>query len=214
MTSTITSPFALIVSPKEVAVERDCTANGDSDTNLMVRISHRDTDALSELFHRYARFVRGIAWRVLRDTGEADDMVQDVFLLIYRDAAKFDGCKGTARFWIAQLTYHRALTRRRMLISRHSFYSGREDNPIELPDSRTANHCLEARLGTRAIKEAFDSLSGDQRQVIQLFFFDGLTLGEIAARIGETRACVKNRYFRGLDRLRRRLLTSENAEAL
>src|ERR1044072_1958622 len=96
-------------------------ANGLSDEAVMSGVREGDKDALALLFHRYARLVRGIAYRVLRDRSEADDLLQDIFVLIPRLCDNFDSSKGPARFWILQMTYRRALCRRRFLTIRH-FY--------------------------------------------------------------------------------------------
>ena len=93
-----------------------------SDEALLSLVCERDKEALSLLFRRYARIVRGLAYRVLRDASEADDLLQDIFLLVHRLCGTFDGSKGSARFWILQMTYRRAISRRRYLTSRH-FYT-------------------------------------------------------------------------------------------
>src|SRR4051794_40985127 len=78
-----------------------------SDEALMARICAGDADALSCLFRRYGRLVRAAAYHVLRDISEADDLLQDIFLLIHRKCATFDSAKSPARFWILRMTYHR-----------------------------------------------------------------------------------------------------------
>src|SRR5216684_1722953 len=93
-----------------------------SDEALMASVCDGDKEALACLFRRYARIVRGVAYRVLRDPSEADDLLQDIFLLIHRLCKTFDSSKGPARFWILQMTYRRAISRRRYLTSRH-FYT-------------------------------------------------------------------------------------------
>ena len=98
-----------------------CSSNEPSDEALVTQVCGKDKEALSLLFRRYAGVVRGIAYRVLRDSAEADDLVQDIFVLIHRLAGSFDSAKGSARFWILQMTYRRAISRRRYLTSRH-FY--------------------------------------------------------------------------------------------
>ena len=93
-----------------------------SDAALMAGICDGSREALALLFRRYARIVRGVAYRVLRDASEADDLLQDIFLLIHRLCKTYDAAKGPARFWILQMTYRRAISRRRYLTSRH-FYT-------------------------------------------------------------------------------------------
>jgi RNA polymerase sigma-70 factor, ECF subfamily len=109
-----------------------------SDEVLMGCIVKGNKEALADLFRRYARVVRAVAYRVLRDASEADDLVQDIFLLVQRDCVGFDSSKGSARFWILQMTYRRAISRRRYLTSRH-FYTrlDLDDETLQLADART-----------------------------------------------------------------------------
>src|SRR5581483_11838157 len=109
-------------STEAVRVEGPGQLSLHSDEALMARICDDDKEALACLFRRYARIVRGVAYRVLRDTSEADDLLQDIFVLIHRKCGMFDASRGPARFWILQMTYHRAIARRRYLNSRH-FYT-------------------------------------------------------------------------------------------
>ena len=179
-----------------------------SDETLMGQVNNGGTEALSVLFHRYARLVRGIAYKILRDQSEADEALQEVFLFLHRKSSLFDHSKNSARSWIVQVTYHRAIDRRRYLQSRH-FYTqvDLEDVARELGDTgyKTAIDGLEHE----GLRKLFHSLSENQRQTLRLFFFEGLTLHEIALKLGQTRGNVKNHYFRGLDKLRKQLLTVE-----
>ncbi len=78
-------------------------------------------DALTVLFDRYHRLVLSIAFKILRDLGEAEDLAQSVFLEIYRVAAQFDPARGTTKTWLLQYAYHRSINRRRDL-RRRNFY--------------------------------------------------------------------------------------------
>jgi len=182
----------------------------DSDEDLIALICKGDKEALAALFCRYARIVRGVAYRVLRDTSEADDLLQDIFLLIHRKCGMFDSSRGPARFWILQMTYHRAIARRRYLNSRH-FYTrvdldevGRE---LAAPgtDSSGSENSGDGLLGGKGFKRVFEAMSENQRQTLQLFFVEGHTLGEIATKLNQTRGNVKNHYFRGLEKLRKEI---------
>src|ERR1700687_811704 len=95
---------------------------GVSDEILLSQICEGSREALAMLFRRYARIVRGVVYRVLRDSSESDDLLQDVFLLIHRLCKTFDASRGPAKFWILQMAYRRAISRRRHLPSRH-FYT-------------------------------------------------------------------------------------------
>ncbi|MGD0466830.1 MAG: sigma-70 family RNA polymerase sigma factor [Terriglobales bacterium] len=176
----------------------------------MASICNGDTEALALLFLRYARIVRGVVYRVLRDTSEADDLLQDVFLLIHRLCKTFDSSKGPARFWILQMAYRRAISRRRYLTSRH-FYTrlDLDDAASQLADPRLSagqfEDSIDGRLGNGGLQQVFDALSKNQRQTLRLFFIEGYTLEEIAAKLGQSRGNIKHHYFRGLDRLRKEL---------
>src|SRR5579864_1058178 len=124
MESSITFRFPeiAVTESSERIPESPNSLASSSDEMLIVQIGEGSREALAVLFTRYARLVRGTAYRVLRDAAEADDLLQDVFVLIQRLCTNFDASKGSARFWILQMTYRRAISRRRYLTSRH-FYS-------------------------------------------------------------------------------------------
>src|SRR5712692_5297855 len=184
-----------------------------SDEALMARICDGDKEAMASLFRRYARVVRAVSYRVLRDSSEADDLVQDIFLLVHRDCKTFDRSKGPARFWILQMAYRRAISRHRYLTSRH-FYTRLEldDAASDLADPRTAGRfedSIEGRIGTGGLRKVFEALSENQRRTLQLHFMEGYTIGEIATMLGQSRGNIKHHYHRGLDRLRRELFGSK-----
>jgi RNA polymerase sigma-70 factor (ECF subfamily) len=175
-----------------------------SDEALMARVCDGSREALAVLFRRYARLVRGIAFRVLRDASEADDLLQDIFLLTNRLCKTFDSTKSPARFWILQMAYRRAISRRRYLTSRHFYTRLDLDTANELPDgTRHLEDSVDGKFGNGHLRQVFDELSENQRQTLQLFFIEGYTLDEIAAKLGQSRGNVKHHYFRGLDRLRK-----------
>jgi RNA polymerase sigma-70 factor (ECF subfamily) len=184
------------------------------DEALLAQICQGGREALAILFRRYAHLVRGVAYRVLRETSEADDLLQDVFLLIHRLCKTFDSSKGSARFWILQMTYRRAISRRRYLNSRH-FYTrvDLDDVETELADPRNPateiEEAINARIGNSSLSKVFEELSENQQQTLQLFFVEGYTFDEIAAKLGQTRGNIKNHYFRGLDRLRKHIFSGK-----
>lgn len=191
----------------DATVTASVTDTEVSDEALMAQICDGGREALTVLFRRYAGQVRGVAYRVLRDASEADDLLQDLFLLIHRLCKTFDGSKSPAKFWILQMAHRRALSRRRYLTSRH-FYTrlDLDDTASEVADPRTSAGQLEdsdGRLGNGGLQKVFETLSENQRQTLLLFFIEGYTFDEIAAKLGQSRGNVKHHYFRGLDRLRK-----------
>jgi RNA polymerase sigma-70 factor (ECF subfamily) len=184
-----------------------------SDEALIACICVDDKEALALLFRRYARVVRAVAYRVLRDASEADDLLQDLFLIVHRECKAFDQSKGSARFWIMQMAYRRAISRRRYLTSRH-FYTrvDLDDAANDLADPRTVvrfEDSIEGRLGDGGLQRVFEALSDNQRRTLHLFFIEGNTLDEIAAKLGQSRGNVKHHYFRGLERLRKELFGNQ-----
>jgi RNA polymerase sigma-70 factor (ECF subfamily) len=181
-----------------------------ADEVLMVQISEGSGEALALLFRRYTNLVRAVAYRVLRDKSEADDLVQDVFLLVHQDCRTFNSSKGSARAWILQVAYRRAISRRRYLTSRH-FYTrlDLEDAASQLADPRTDARQLEDSIDSRVkngnLPKSFETLSENQRHTLRLFFMEGYTLDEIAVKLGQSRGNVKHHYFRGLERLRKEI---------
>ena len=184
---------------------------GLPDEVLLEQVSCGCREALASLFNRYARIVRGVAYRVLRDQSEADDLLQDIFLLVHRLCGTFDSSKGSARFWILQMTYRRAISRRRYLTSRH-FYSHVDLDQAEnrLGDSRSGpsgpessiNESLDRR---EVLQSCFTGLSDSQRQTLHLFFYEGYTFEEIATKLGQTVGNARNHYYRGLEKLRKQI---------
>jgi RNA polymerase sigma-70 factor (ECF subfamily) len=180
------------------------------DETLMAQICEGSREALAILFRRYARLVRAVSFRVLRDASEADELVQDLFLLVQRDCKTFDSSKAPAKFWILQMAYRRAISRRRYLTSRH-FYTRLDvdDAAIGLADPKAETGRLEdsidGRLGNGSLQKLFKVLSENQRQTLRMHFMEGYTLNEIAEKLGQSRGNVKNHYFRGLDKLRKQI---------
>ena len=179
-----------------------------ADEDLLARIAQGDQEALGFLFQRYARVVRSIAARILRDAAEAEDLVQDLFLFLQRKCAIFDSSKSSARSWIVQMAYHRAIERRRYLTTRR-FYSRTdiENTASHVVGNPTAesDYSAEAVFGRNGLNKVLESLSEEQRETLRLHFFDGYTLLEISQKLGQPLGNVRHHYYRGLDRLRKQM---------
>ena len=183
-----------------------------SDDELMDHVRDGIGDALAVLFKRYQRLVFSVAMKVLRDLGEAEDLTQSAFMQIYRTAALFDRSRGSTKVWILKHAYHLSLNRRRHLAVRQ-FYSSEEISemneltPLLEPGEMTypeKRHLVEQTLST---------LNEPQRRVLEMAFFDGLTLKEISDKTRETPGNVRHHYYRGLDRLRAQMAHPGDAPA-
>ena len=179
------------------------------DEALIERIRSNDDEAVTLLFRRYARLVWCIAHRIVRDRGEAEDIMQEVFLTVHQKTSIFDPSKGPARTLIIYMTYHLAYKRRRYLNGRHGHYSYQLDESRQKAEVVTASfydESIEAHFGRERLREALAALSELQRETLRLYFFEGYVLDEIAAKLEQSIGNTRHHYFRGLDRLRRHLL--------
>src|SRR5579859_7901497 len=186
-----------------------------SDELLLEQVQEGDKEALGVLFRRHARAVRNASYRILRNEAEADDLVQDVFLFIFRKAAQFDSTHWTARSWIIHVTYHRAFDRRRYLNSRH-FYTSQEldDAAFRLDDPREElpfhQRSMEGILGKPLMAKFNARLTPEQQETIRLYFFEGYALKEIAQLTGRSLFNVRSYYYRGLERMRKFVLPDKS----
>lgn len=181
------------------------------DEDLICLICEGDPEALASLFRRYARVVRGVALRVLKDSSEAEDLLQDIFVLIHHLCRTFDGSKASAQFWILQMTYRRAISRRRYLNSRH-FYThvDLDEQALQVaePKSRRPD-TADRTLAELDLQKMFSTLSEDQQKTLRLHFIEGYSLDEIAKMLGQTKGNVRHHSFRGLEKLRKQIFGSK-----
>jgi RNA polymerase sigma-70 factor, ECF subfamily len=184
-----------------------------TDEGLFGQIQIGDREALASLFRRYAGRVRNVGQRILRDKSEADDLVQDVFLYIYRKRFLFDSSKGSARSWIIQVAYTQALMRRRELKSDGFYLSEIAERRVECEPAGNKgadyDHTFEGLFGRHVWKKIVEDLTEDQRETFRLHFFEGYTFAEIAEKLGQSHANVRNHHYRGLEKLRRHLSDDE-----
>jgi RNA polymerase sigma-70 factor (ECF subfamily) len=169
------------------------------DDELMEHLRLGHEDALTVLFDRYHRLVLSIALKVLRDEGEAEDLVQDVFLNLHQTAERFDRTRGTPKAWIIQMSYRRSYNRRQYLATR-AFYE--TDGIEELQEQMSFRSALHGPESRRLAAQMLSHVEGVQRRALQLICLHGLTMDETAAKMGETVGNVRHHYYRGLARLR------------
>ena len=178
-----------------------------TDEVLMSLILEGNKEALGRLFRRYARTVRNIGHRIVRDSAEADDLVQEVFVYIHQKSALFDSSKGSARSWIVQVAYTQALLRRRQLKSRGFYLSGITDKAVEYhhPSDEGAHYdrTVEGLFGRNGWKKIVEGLTEDQRETLRLHFFEGYTFTEIAEKLGQSYVNIRHHYYRGVEKLRK-----------
>lgn len=178
-----------------------------SDEVVMTHLKAGHGDALAVLFDRYHRLVLNIAARILRDPGEAEDLMQAVFFEIFRVAAQFDPAKGTTRGWLLQYTYHRCLNRRQYLRLRGLYgpNGSEQTRDPSKPIFTNGNGNLHSPELARLVEEGLSALTSAQRKTIKLAFFEGLSMAEIAQGMNESVGNVRHHYYRGLKAMRSRI---------
>jgi RNA polymerase sigma-70 factor (ECF subfamily) len=175
------------------------------DEELMQRLFYRDLAAFRTLYDRYANLVYSTSLRVLRDTHMAEDMVQEVFLRIWRKPESYLPHKGRFATWLTSVTRNRAVDAIRSRNRRYRFEtSSPEEQERDLPDVEGEDPALTAELADqrRLVLAAMKDLPPEQRQVIELAYFGGLTQQEIADLTGQPLGTVKTRIRLGMQKLR------------
>ncbi len=174
------------------------------DHDLMAGVEEREPKALEILFDRYSRLVLGIALRTLRDYGEAEDALQDTFLYVYRRAALFDPRKGSLKSWITQVAFHRALDRK-LRLTRGGYYLGTGIDAVgdTLPGATDLDREIGAKFDRAQLRQAFAAIPEAQRRTLEMYYFEGLELREIAEKRNEPLGNVRHHYYRGLEQLRK-----------
>jgi RNA polymerase sigma-70 factor (ECF subfamily) len=174
-------------------------AEGDSD--IVVRLQRREPQALAELYDRYGRIVYSLILRVVRDTGIAEDLVQETFLRTWNRVQAFDAQKGSIGPWLMAIARNRAIDYLRST-------SGRERNAVEFEETDHPTLYTDMEPGilasdkARVVKAAIRKLSAHQREVIELAYFEGLSQTEMAERMGQPLGTVKTWVRAALKTLR------------
>ena len=177
---------------------------GPSDAELAGRLRDADGEALGELYRRFGRPCFSLARRVCADEGLAEEVVQEVFLALWRDPGRFDPARGSFATWLLTLIHHKAVdaVRRESTVRRRVVPAaevGEEWSPVPVAGADTA---ALARVAAGQVREALGRLPVEQRQVLGLAYFGGHTQREIAVVMGVPLGTVKSRMFAGVARLR------------
>lgn len=159
--------------------------------SLIRQIAAGDQEALARFYDVQAGLVNGLALRILRDVADAEDVVQEVFVQVWRQAARFDPSRGSPEAWVCTITRSRALDRLRRRTSRRE---EAEDQGLGSTTPRNDE--------ALAVRKALDSLPLEQRRALELAYYDGLTQTEIAERLAQPLGTIKTRMRTAMIRLR------------
>ncbi|WP_432813312.1 sigma-70 family RNA polymerase sigma factor [Pantanalinema sp. GBBB05] len=182
------------------------------DVSLLTRIAQRDQSAMSALYDRYARIIYGLAFKSLRSVEESEDIVIDVFAQVWKIADRYDVQKGRADTWLFTLARSRILDRLRKIRSRKSSTTLSIDALEIQPQADNVDLFEDVFVRERRsrIIAAMQTVPDEQRLVLELAYYQGLTQSQIAAQTGMTLGTVKTRTRLGLSKLKSALGSKED----
>jgi RNA polymerase sigma-70 factor (ECF subfamily) len=186
----------------DARMERGGAGEAIDDRDAIRRIAAGEAIGLEALYDRHATLVYSLALRILRDTGEAEDVTQDVFARVWASAVRFDPSRGAVAAWLTVMARSRALDRLRR--RRHAAAPVPEDAGLaDIPDPAPSVELMAATAEqVTAARDAVAGLPADQRATLELAYYEGLTQVEIAERTATPLGTVKTRMRTALQRVR------------
>ena len=182
---------------REDEVLTTATQPGHEDVALLARVQRGDEQAMAMLFDRYSKIVYSVALRVLRDAASAEDILQEIFMQIWRNPAGFVATRGSLGGWLAVVTRNRSIdTLRRKKPTE-------QVEEMQLPAAGNLADESERNLMMEKARVVIAQLPAEQRKTLEMAFFDGLTHSEIAEMTGDPLGTVKTRIRSALLTLRK-----------
>lgn len=177
--------------------------NGASDHHLVRAIAAGSSEALARLYDRYAPIVFGLARRILVRLEDAEEVVQDVFAQVWRDAARYEHGRATVAGWVVMLARTRSIDRLRSRRARPDQNAGDADVAPRLASrDRSPEQVTISEQDARQVRGALTSLPEPQRALVELAYYEGLTHSEIAEKTGVPLGTVKTRLRTAMTTLR------------
>jgi len=172
--------------------------------DLLARVANRERAAFEQLYARYSNILYATAMKFLKQDADAQDVVQDVFIQIWDKAKLYDPTKGKPLTWALTMTRNRSIDRIRAIQRCTRLRDDFESETVadESAGVREALSEVDASEKSQILRDAVGRLSPEQRKVIELAFFGGLTQSEVADRLGEPLGTIKARARRGLMKLK------------
>jgi RNA polymerase sigma-70 factor, ECF subfamily len=191
------------LQPRHVADSADPATN-DPQLALIQRVGRGDQAAFADLYDATAALVHGIVLRIVRDPSHTEEVVQEVFVELWRIAPRFDPARGSVTSWVATIAHRRAVDRVRSEQAARNRVE-RESSRVERPQDDVAEGVVavdDAQFERRRVRRAMDRLTSMQREAVELAYFGGHTYREVAALLGVPEGTVKTRIRDGMIRLR------------
>ena len=180
------------------------SGSATADIALLTRVADRDAVALGELYDRHSRLLFSLILRVLRDRGESEDVLQEVFVRVWDRAESYSPALGTPTAWLVRIARNRAIDRLRARHVRAHVAESIDAPPVaaDLGPSGNPEHLARTAEHRRAIVAALDQLPPEQRTLIDAAYFEGYTQSELAEKLGLPLGTVKTRIRTAMQALR------------
>ena len=189
-------------APPYHATVHDEDPDRDRDNTLIVKVAAGDRDAFAEFYDRWSGRLLALIVRILVDRAQSEEVLQEVFLEIWRSAASFSPERGSARAWVVTMARRRAVDRVR---SSQAARDREEQWRGYMPDIDLTVQAVEDSLAGEDVRRALDAVGEPQRSTLVMAYFTGLTHTEIARRTGVPLGTVKTRIRNGIARLRKEM---------
>jgi RNA polymerase sigma-70 factor, ECF subfamily len=173
------------------------SGSSSGDVSLLERVRHADQGAMAEVFDRYGKLVYSVALRVLKDPGQAEDIMQEIFLQVWRRPEQFAENRGSLGGWLVVLARNRAID----ALRRKKPSDSTEDIVLASPGNLASE--AEHSALVEKVRKVLASLPPEQQKSMELAFFEGLSHSEIAQRTGDPLGTVKTRIRLALTTLRK-----------
>ncbi|MDD7920683.1 RNA polymerase sigma factor [Actinomycetospora callitridis] len=175
-----------------------------TDATLLEQIGERSADALAQLYDRFGRPAYSLARRICVDESLAEDVVQEAFLVVWRDPGRFDPDRGAVSSWLLTLVHHRAVdaVRREATRRKRTVPPSADGEEWNVPPGPGADQAALGAVVAGKVRDALGQLPADQREALALAYFGGYTQREVASLVGIPLGTVKSRMFAGTQKLR------------
>jgi RNA polymerase sigma-70 factor (ECF subfamily) len=183
------------------AIVPAAVASDDAEATLLARVARGDRAALRKLYDRLGAHTLAVALRILGSRGEAEEVVQEAFLDVWTRASLFTVERGSGRTWVLSIARNRAIDRLRSRDAAGRAVQGARADAQPEPPPVTPLESAESREARQRIQAALASLSPEQRRVLELGYFEGLSQSEMAEKLGEPLGTIKSRVRLALEKL-------------
>lgn len=191
--------------PSKATAERDeAPGDGVADATLLQAVADRGPRALADFYDRFARRAYSLARRVCVDEALAEDVVQEVFLQVWRQPERFDASRGSVSTWLMTMVHHRAVdaVRREATRRKHTVSPAEDGEEWNVPPGPGADEAALDAVVAGHVREALKQLPAEQKQALELAYFGGFTQREVASIAGVPLGTVKSRMFTAVRTLR------------